>query len=511
MVLDKIITIIRNQLLWKPKDNSLYRAFSRSIEHSLKRKEYLETQDKFRKWFFDKHAGWTVTRLNEIFTPRARNTYKMKLTQLYQDILALQPTHMYKVPGRAFPPALARDELPDELRGELEGTDSSDSEERDAVLDTVEGQSLLALPGAVADGSSGGPLVPSPVAGRRVGFSGAAALPALPGAVGAAAPALPEPREAAQEWLQLLDKPEDDNMTMSQAGQGFGPFASLLGRAWLASARRRVMMKELAENWGHELEKLEYCEECGRQEDPLVLSGLGDGQAGLGLKICVVSDIPALISEFEQAYSVPEFPFQDDVWRAFLERSDSWKTLCSRCRAAQMGALAASSTPASQRSRPAVPPPALSDSSPGSDQPTPDESPDDDDGTPEDEDDDVPAEWNNVQVSMSSREQLLYWASMAKKRVARRQEWEAHKEMEEEDGREPRQIRDTLQRAARNAEDGGYSDEELRTESDSQSRSGSGSGSGSRSGSGSYSGSRSGSGSFSGSSYSSDYNRRRSR
>merc|ERR1740115_397248 len=79
LLLDKMIHLLISQLLWKPRENALYRAFSRSVSHSLARKDYLEGQNKFREWFLTKHTSWTINRLNEIFTPRALDAYKMKM------------------------------------------------------------------------------------------------------------------------------------------------------------------------------------------------------------------------------------------------------------------------------------------------------------------------------------------------------------------------------------------------------------------------------------------------
>lgn len=487
LMLDKIINLIIGQILWKPRENSLYRAFSRSVEHSLQRKEHLEQQEKFRTWFFNKHTAWTIEKFGEIFTPRARDGYKMKLNQLYQQVLALQPTHLYKVPPEAFPPALAIDELPEDLRAELEMTDSSDSEERDAIMDQG-GASTLALPGSVPGDFSGT---------RQVGRRGA--LKDL-GGPGGLALRSKQPRQPEENWLQLLDFPDELPMVES-SGQGFGTLAALIGRAWLISARRHVTMTELAENWGYDLELPDTCQECNRQEDPLVMQGLGDAEKGLKLEVTVVSDVPDLIAEFEETYDVPEFPFQEDAWRAFLERNDTWMTLCARCRAGRKRSKSAPSTPAL---RPPVPPPALSDSekSQGSAEDTPEES--DDLGSDEEQEEqenseeeaDVPDEWHNVKVSIVSREQICYWASMARKRVARRREWDEFREIEELEGRQSDAIPETLRRAANHAQNGDYSDEELE---DSRIAPGSGSGSSSGSGSGSASGSLSGSGSRSGS------------
>merc|ERR1711924_534287 len=83
-----------------------------------------------------------------------------------------------------------------------------------------------------------------------------------------------------------------------------------------------------------------------------------------------------------------------------------------------------------------VAPAALADSSsPDSQEPTPSNS-DTGSGDGEEAEDvtEVPAEWHAVQVSLTSRMQILWWASLARKRVQRRQEWQAHREYEDETG-----------------------------------------------------------------------------
>merc|ERR1719277_2695987 len=109
-LMDKLVKFMCFSLLWKPKDNAVFRVFNKNVAISLRRKDAKVAQEKYRRWFLERHTGWLVSKMNDIFTPRSRDRYRAKLSQLYQDVLMLQPPTMYKVPGPAFPPPVARDE-----------------------------------------------------------------------------------------------------------------------------------------------------------------------------------------------------------------------------------------------------------------------------------------------------------------------------------------------------------------------------------------------------------------
>merc|ERR1712061_663634 len=97
------------------------------------------------------------------------------------------------------------------------------------------------------------------------------------------------------------------------------------GRAWLATARRRLKMLKLAEEWRSQREVGEACESCNvREDDPFVLSRVGDWVNGARLQAQVVTDLKALIISFEQTYDVPNMPFSPAQWRAWLDRHDSF-------------------------------------------------------------------------------------------------------------------------------------------------------------------------------------------
>ncbi|CAE7571315.1 unnamed protein product, partial [Symbiodinium pilosum] len=115
-ILDRLIRWLISSVLWKPMDNSNFRVFSRSVALALQRKDAALLQEKYRQWFWQRHTGWLVNHLNDIFTPRSRERYRGKLSLLYQQALQLQPTRVYKTPGDAFPEPVGQQELPENLR-----------------------------------------------------------------------------------------------------------------------------------------------------------------------------------------------------------------------------------------------------------------------------------------------------------------------------------------------------------------------------------------------------------
>lgn len=398
-LLDKIIRVMISQILWKPKDNAVRRAFSRSVEHSLQRKEFLEDQERFRKWFLAKYTGWMVGHMHEVFTPRARKAYQAKLSELYQAALALQPSHAYKVPGPALPEGLVGD------RDSSKDTDSWDSKSEDgedksaekppplpSIAPPPEESPMAALPSpaqlpVLELPSTGGPLAALPPPPQLP-------LPALPPPASPAAPT---------ELALALPEPEVDMPPIA----GFGQFTGLVGKAWLLTARRHVRMAQLAELWRKEWPPLEACQLCGRQEeDPLV---------EIRLKVVLQCDMHELVAGFEQHHHVPEMPFEEQQWRAWLVREDTWATLCQEChhrQKLQRNAAAAAAAP-----RPKVA--ALGDG-PRGDTPRSSES-SGSDSSARARRDGRPA-WGQVEVDIASREMICFWAKVARRRCRQRRE-----------------------------------------------------------------------------------------
>jgi len=434
ILLNKIVTIMTSRILWKPQDNAVYRAFSRSVEHSLKRKEEMEVQAKFRRWFLLKYTDWIVMNMAEIFTPRAKDSYVSKLSELYQNLLALQPKHTYKAAGPAFPPVLAHEELPAELRAELEESDSSDSEEKGIIV-------LPAQTNVRARRREALPELPALPPLALPGMSGTSTRIALREAAAALAP-LPHPPQPPEPMWHAIARPDDLYMPEHA---GFGPFAGLIGRAWYNAARRHVQMKELAEMWRMEQNPLDACDECGRQEDDVLVR--------IKLEVVLVKEIHYLTDEFEKHYHNPHEELDEDIWKSFLVREDAWKTLCQDC-ACEQGPTRLSRRASKRQAALAAPKamPELTDSpgsEPGSSQETPESSSDDAGDKPD-------PSWQAVEVSNSSREMILYWAGIARRRWReRRQQLIEARRLELEDASDPQleDSRDALSDVPESEED----------------------------------------------------------
>ncbi|CAE7714386.1 unnamed protein product [Symbiodinium sp. CCMP2592] len=243
-ILDRLIRWLISSVLWKPMDNSNFRIFSRSVALALQRKDAALLQEKYRQWFWQRHTGWLVSHLNDIFTPRSRERYKGKLSLLYQQALQLQPTRVYKTPGDAFPEPVGQQELPENLRLELE-EDESDEEP------APHQDGHLALPGMAGrqdalGGPSQGALDDVPGGRRASTVMRTMALPSmLQLHTAASVEAPPPPPEVPQEAWPF--RPLSDEQHDNPQAAGFGPLAAYSGVAWLRVARKRLRMKRQQE------------------------------------------------------------------------------------------------------------------------------------------------------------------------------------------------------------------------------------------------------------------------
>jgi len=380
MLLDKIIRIMIFMLLWKPRDNTVARAFSRSVTWSMRRREANASQDRFRDWFMQKHAIYLVNQLGEIFTPRSREKYRGALSQLYQQLLELQPTHLYANPGPAFPDPKGLQELPPMLRAELmEEDDSSDSgegeEEREerrqrAIVNAQEQQQKLGLTALPGLPGFQPPTLPQPTLPPLPALPAPTtqqALPPPPPGGGAQSLALmgfasslpsqaPQAITAGQLYLSLPPVepcPHDQEAHRAPSKKALaaipwllktpdgstplegtpGPLASYIGKAWLFTVRRQITMARLCRKWADEWQCETRCESCGvREDDPFAGQGVDqwDGKP-LSLSVQEVKDIDELVTSFEDHYGVPPVAFEEVHWRYWLQRNEMFSTLCHRC------------------------------------------------------------------------------------------------------------------------------------------------------------------------------------
>jgi hypothetical protein len=161
---------------------------------------------------------------------------------------------------------------------------------------------------------------------------------------------------------------------------------------------------------------------------------VGIWQNGAQLELILVRSMDELIEDFEKHRNVPPLPLDQEQWFHWLERADPepWETHCVRCRTKANEIEGdpdrnLAQLPPVPSGRPAVgafaplPPLPLTDSDTA---PIADGA---EDG-PQFSDDEPVYALPDVQVSIASREIILYWASAAKRRIkAINAEIEAHR------------------------------------------------------------------------------------
>merc|ERR1719473_922431 len=101
-----------------PCSNAPMRAFSQGIQVSLKHKEQGIHAHEFRAEFFQKHKGWILQTLPQIFTPRSVQRYRPRLRQMYQTVLNLKPPHVYRkqtLPAQGVRPMIDDDDDSDDV------------------------------------------------------------------------------------------------------------------------------------------------------------------------------------------------------------------------------------------------------------------------------------------------------------------------------------------------------------------------------------------------------------
>eukprot|EP00933_Yihiella_yeosuensis_P060769 TRINITY_DN63553_c0_g1_i1.p1 TRINITY_DN63553_c0_g1~~TRINITY_DN63553_c0_g1_i1.p1 ORF type:complete len:1498 (-),score=364.61 TRINITY_DN63553_c0_g1_i1:92-4261(-) len=446
--LDKLVAWLTASVLWAPKENTHFRIFSRSVAIALKRKDAAVAQEKYRQYFWRRHTGWLVHHLSDIFTPRSREKYKLKLSDLYQQALSLQPARTYKVPGPPFPQPVAQQELPDNLRKELLDDASSDSEAEEEAIQVAlaekareEEEAAEAEAAALEDNRS--------MAGTQSALSMEGALefppvPALPsasrqpsmlsgpGSLALGLPALPEltgppPPPPTETTTWPLVKRGEENPLVS----GFGPLAALTTRAWMLTARRRLEMLRIAEDYRTDQPIKGVCSCCNvKTDDPFVKERIGVWQNGARMKVYIVEDVRPMMVEFERHYSVPPLTLVPAQWQSWLDRHSAYATLCVRC-ATEKGykvpelTLAEKNKLAEEARQKALEDKkkARGDMS------------DDEDEDEAEEEEDVPESEESksdledapemkrfpglvdCQVSVASKEMICYWAKIARKRV----------------------------------------------------------------------------------------------
>jgi hypothetical protein len=138
-VLDSIITWMTRQVLWKPKDNAPTKDFTRQVSIALRHKDAQIHLYEWRSRFFEKHKAWFLQTLPLIFTPRAVQRYRPRLRFLYQQILNLQPPHVFRKAG------LPRDDTKP-TKEDMDSDDVSEAAQRLEELEEDAPEVWMALP-----------------------------------------------------------------------------------------------------------------------------------------------------------------------------------------------------------------------------------------------------------------------------------------------------------------------------------------------------------------------------
>lgn len=149
---------------------------------------------------------------------------------------------------------------------------------------------------------------------------------------------------------------------------------------------------------------------------------MGIWQHGPRFKVYLTGNLRQLMASFERHYDVPPMPFIPSQWQNWLDRHNTYQTLCVRC------ALERGLDPPEAGTPPQTP---LAIQQPQTSLTLRDEALMLAEQTPKDDKDGSdleldPAETTrfpnlvNVQVSQAAREMIIYWAKQARKRVKRR-------------------------------------------------------------------------------------------
>lgn len=229
-------------VLWKPKDNAPTRMFTAQIALSLKQKEAAIHAHEWRSNFFEKHKGWFLNTLDTIFTPRSVQRYRPRLRGLYQQVLNLQPPHVYR---KTVLPA-------EEPKAMIEDVDSDDVSEAAKEMPITDDDTRFHPPMRLA--------LPWPLCG----------------------PKGPQEQEALPDGVATH-------------------FARNLAIAWHKVAQQRVAESRLAEQWKRHLAVAGECKSCGVRADDAATFKEDSlwGAAGPCLRIVETRNIYDLLDEYD--------------------------------------------------------------------------------------------------------------------------------------------------------------------------------------------------------------------
>merc|ERR1719409_233961 len=263
-MLDGGIRWMTRAVLWKPKDNAPTRMFTAQIALSLKQKEMSIHAHEWRSRFFEKHKGWFLQTLDTVFTPRSVQRYRPRLRALYQQVLNLQPPHVYRKP--VLPPEEPKKMLDDDASDDV----SEAAKEIPLTEDDVHFHPPMRL------------ALPWPMCGLK----------------------------GPQDTTELPDG------VQTHLAQNFA-------LAWHRVAQARVAESRLAEQWKRHLRAAGECQSCGvRADDPAVFreDSLW-GSAGPCLRVVETQSIYNMLDQYDGS-DEEEWRqlLEDDCWSTLCWR-----------------------------------------------------------------------------------------------------------------------------------------------------------------------------------------------
>merc|ERR1719420_862831 len=193
----------------------------------------------WRSRFFEKHQSWFLQTLPQIFTPRAVQRYRPRLRFLYQQILNLQPPHVFRKAG------LPRDDTKP-TREDLDSDDVSEAAQKLEDLEEDEVEVRMALPWPLC--GPGGP-----------------------------------------QAIEELPEGVSSHLSMN------------LMLAWYKVAQDRVAESKHAEQWKRTLVAGQECKSCGVRSDDASTMKADSlwGSAGPCLRVIETKNIYDLLDEYD--------------------------------------------------------------------------------------------------------------------------------------------------------------------------------------------------------------------
>ena len=85
-------------MFWTVTADAPAKALAKTIQVRVNEGDYEKQATKYREYFFKKHKPWLLSNMNQVFTPRGLEKYRVQLSSLYQKMLSQEPLYQYEVP-----------------------------------------------------------------------------------------------------------------------------------------------------------------------------------------------------------------------------------------------------------------------------------------------------------------------------------------------------------------------------------------------------------------------------